>query len=190
MRELLGFNPERGAFLGRPRVEKMNLRRDLWLFQYFDGSKPAGQGQGKRSYTYWTPFDPGHIGTLATAQKVRSAVERNALIDLYGSRTHVQVARIPAGTPFSAIFAGTAPKAQESLINPNAGKAGSKGPGLLQAPYLRGRLRPELEPNRILETIGEVRLGGDPQVAFAKFDPRWLEGVRQLPANAQYVVKP
>ena len=159
--DALGFKPAAGEF------QKKTLEEDLWLAQYYDGSKDPGNG---RSLEWWRPINPSEIPDLALASKADQAQEHSALLPDWGPRTHVQVACIPAGTEISRIESKSAPQADEHLTD------------LLKAPDdpATGQLRPELQPDRILETTADVRLGGDNEIRFGRFDERWIRGQREL----------
>jgi hypothetical protein len=164
--EALGFNPATVEFPTK------TLDEDLWLAQYYDGSKNPDDG---RSLEWWRPIEPSEIPDLAVAYRADQALEHNAVLPDWGPRTHVQVACIPAGTEISCIGSKSAPQADKYLTD------------LLKAPDdpATGQLRPELQPDRILETIADVRLGGDNEIRFGQFDERWIRGQREVSDRPQ-----
>ncbi len=164
--EALGFDTA-DADNAKPEVRDLTFGKDLWLVQYYDGSKDVDDG---RSLKFWRPIDVSDIPDLARPDVVAGAIEGNALLDEFGPRTNVQVACIPDGTTISCIESESAPQAAEHLID------------VLSSPTdpATGELRPELQPDHILENLRYLRLGGADEIAFARFDERWIRGQRAL----------
>jgi hypothetical protein len=166
----LGFEPVEGV----KEPVKVTLEEDLWLAQYYDGSKNLDASGDSRTLQWWRPIEPSEISGLALPFKADQAQEYNALS---GPRSHVQVACIPAGTEIKCLeFKSTsAPQAEKHLTD------------LLKAPDdpATGQLRPELQPDRILETIADVRPGGWDEIRFATFDERWIRGQREVSDRPQ-----
>jgi hypothetical protein len=168
--DALGFNPADGAYADNPQpeVRDLTLDEDLWLVQYYDGSKDLNDHD--RTVKFWRPIDVSEIPDVAGPDEIARTMEGNAILEEWGPRTHVQVACIPADSTISYIESESAPQAAERLTE------------VLRSPSdpATGELRPELQPDHILENVGDVRLGGDDQVAFAGFDERWIRGQRAL----------
>lgn len=175
------LSPEAREIIGLPdtqrKLTEIELKHDLWVCQYYDPALPVDQQHG-RSYRYWTPIDPADIPHLPEGKQFEKAEDGSALPPRTwdGDRSYVQVACIPAGT---VIKVGEVDPQIETDFGPKISAVTDKG----------DPLPPELGPGRILEsTIGEVRIGGDVEIRFDRFDEAWIKGrapVRPEPDNRQ-----
>jgi hypothetical protein len=146
-----------------PGMKQIELKQDLWVYQYFDPSRPLDHEDG--SYEFWTPVDPADISGLPDAGRLARTEDGNALLPSWGARPDVQVAVIPAGTVINV--GETRPQAERKELTEK----------LRWATDTRGSLRPEYEPEHILEnTLPYVRIGGGDEIRFDRFDDGWIKG--------------
>jgi hypothetical protein len=145
-------------------MTQMELKHDLWVFQYCDPSKPLDHEEG-RSHEFWTPVDPADIPRLPEEGRLARAEDGNALLPSWGDRTHVMVALIPAGTVINV--GETRPQAERKELTEK----------LRWATDTSGSLRSEFEQGHILEnTLPYVRIGGGDEIRFDRFDDGWIKG--------------
>ena len=159
-----------GLSLPAPDTKTIQLDHDVWVAQYFDTSRPlkeAPNDPNGRSHRYWAPVDPADIPKLAEGDRLDTAQDDNALLPSWSGRDAVQIARIPAGTVVS--------------VNEIVGQAEDSLKDMLDNPTdATGALRPELQPEHILENISDVRLGGADEILFDHFDDGWIKGWARL----------
>lgn len=159
-----------GLSLPAPDTKTIQLDHDVWVAQYIDSSRPLTDDPNDpdgRSHRFWAPIDPADIPKLPEGDRMTKAADDSALLRSYGGRDAVQVALIPAGTVVTVNE--IVPQAEKSLIE------------IWEKPTdASGALRPELQPDHILENMSEVRLGGADEILFDHFDDGWIKGWARL----------
>jgi hypothetical protein len=163
------LSKEAGEAIGLPgtprELKEIELKHDVWVCQYYDPALPMDEAGG-RSHKYWTPIDPADIPRLPEGKQFEKAEEGSALPPRTwdGVRSHVQIALIPAGTVIKV-----------GEVDPQSEK--DLAPKISDAMDPSGSLPPELVRSHILEsTISEVRIGGDVEIRFDRFDDGWIKG--------------